>query len=425
MAGATQIQTRIAITFVALLLGTDIAIAQTDPLPPVPAEPETSPIPTSQPPLLEQQRNEVRRIAQEEIRNSREIGDRIESEVKDTFGWTISLINFLTTVLIAIPIVTGGIAWALRRGVAAQLLIETKKQFQEETEREVREQLRIQVTADLQKQVEEFKQELEKLKTDFIYQLQNLSSDAQNEKERIFRELSRITPSIIKQEFVAPEIQQRIEELTKQLESLHLSGFQPFLTASDYLKQGDALYFEYRYEESIESYKKALEIDPEMVEAWLGISKPLRKLKRYEEAIAANDRAIQIQPSNPWGWFGKGYALTDLQKHEEAISAYEKAIQIKPDKHYFWRNKGYALTKLARYEEAIFSLEKSLNISPNSSGTFYWKAYYYVVQNQPELAIENLEKAIKLNANYQEIIRTDPDFDLIREDEHFKQLIGE
>jgi len=112
------------------------------------------------------------------------------------------------------------VALILRNSIRSQLISEIKKQLEEETKKEVKEQLKVQVTEELQKQVEEFKQDLESLKSDFVSQLQDLFLVAQTEKEEIFQELSKITPSIIQEEFVAPEIHQKIQELTRQLEFL-------------------------------------------------------------------------------------------------------------------------------------------------------------------------------------------------------------
>ncbi len=68
---------------------------------------------------------------------------------------------------------------------------------------------------------------------DFISQVQSLSLTAQKEKEQILQELSRITPSIIQDKFVTPEVQQKIQELTKQLDSLKSANPHLSLTAKD------------------------------------------------------------------------------------------------------------------------------------------------------------------------------------------------
>jgi tetratricopeptide (TPR) repeat protein len=61
-----------------------------------------------------------------------------------------------------------------------------------------------------------------------------------------------------------------------------------------------------------------------------------------------------------------------------------------------------------------------LEIKPDDPNTYYNKACCYGLQNNVELAIENLHRAISLDEQYCEIVKTDQDFDQIREDEQFQ-----
>ena len=430
MIGQLKICSRATIAHFAVLLSVSalasasisMAIAQADPaLPPLP---NTTPLPSPEPPppMTTQEAASMQKFVKDEIRDSKEVGDRIQQEVDRTFGWTLSLLNTLITVLIAIPILTGLAAFWLRRSIIGQVVQDIRKELEL-----VREELKIQAARDLKDQLATFKYELEAAKLGFTTQLQTLSITAQQEKDRIFQELAKITPSIIQEEFVAPEIQQRIKELTDQLDFLKAQNTQLLLSASDYLKQGNAFYVERRHEDAVNSYEKALDLDSDLIEAWLGKAKALRRLKRYEEAIAANNRAIQIQPENPSGWFGKGYTLTDIQKYKEADAAYAQAIQLNPDQSYLLRHRAYVLIKLADYSEAEACLNKALEINPASSNTYYTKALSYASQNQTELAFQNLEQAIKITPHqygYQQIILTEPAFDSLRTDDRFQHWFG-
>ncbi len=150
----------------------------------------------------------------------------------------------------------------------------------------------------------------------------------------------------------------------------------------------------------------------------------LFNLSRYEDAIAAYDRAIEIKPDYDAAWNNRGNALDNLGRHEEAIAAYDKAIEIKPDKDAAWNNRGIALRNLGRYEEAISAFDNALELNPDNASAWYNRACYFALQNQIESAIENLTKAISLNKKYQEMAKTDSDFDNIREDSRFQALIS-
>ncbi len=399
---------RVALPLATFLMSAHLAIAQSTP------SPQTT--------LAPQQREEVQKLVDREIDQSNQINDRVQQSVNNTFGWTTGLLNSLIAVLVAMPVLAVIVALILRSSIRSQLISEIKKQLEEETKKEVKEQF----TEELQRQVEEFKQDLESLKSDFVGQLQDLFVVAQTEKEKIFQELSKITPSIIQEEFVAPEVHQKIQELTKQLEFLTSVNPHLALTANDYLKQADAFYYENRHDDAVESYEKALKIQPGMIAAWLGKAKVLRRMKRYDEALFANKKVLQLQPDHPKGLFGMGYTLRDIGRYEEAIATFDQSLKLQPNSHHNWKHRGYALTKLGRYDEAYRSFEKALKLKPTSGGTYYNRASYYLSLGDIDAALLDLQQAIGSSSYYvslREVARTDPDFDSIREDDRFKKLM--
>lgn len=52
---------------------------------------------------------------------------------------------------------------------------------------------------------------------------------------------------------------------------------------------------------------------------------------KYDEALQAFDKAIEINPQLAGAWTGKGYALIALGKYDEAVQAFDKAIEINPN----------------------------------------------------------------------------------------------
>lgn len=406
-----------------ILVGVNGAMAQTETLPP--PEIQATPLPSPEPPpILPAQQETIRQLIEKEIQESRDIGDRIDDEVTDTFNWTIDLLNLLIGVLIAIPIGTGFVLWWLRQSVIDRLVSDLKKQFQEETEQLVKQQLEAAVTSKLQSQIEEFEQEIKQLRADFEQRLDHLYRDAENDKANIVQELENLLASLGQDEHVPVAIGRRLQELTDQLESLKINNGNVSFSDHDYLKEGDAFYLGQRYEEAVISYKAAITLNPALTEAWLGLAKTLRRLGRYAEAVAANEEVIRQQPQNPWGWFGKGYALLDMQQYEAALQAYEVAIQSNPNRSTFWKHKGYALAKLHRYAEAMDYFDKALRIQPESAETYYWKAYCYAAQNQVEMAIDHLQEALRRRPKLRDRFETDPDFAPIRNTELAQQLLA-
>ena len=169
-----------------------------------------------------------------------------------------------------------------------------------------------------------------------------------------------------------------------------------------------------RFEEAIASWDRALEIKPDYPDAWYNRGVALGNLGRLEEAIASYDRALEIKPDLHEAWYNRGVALGNLGRFEEEIASYDRALEIKPDKHEAWDNRGYVLSCMGRYKDALESCDRAIKINPNHANAYYNKACCYGLQNNVELAIENLQSAINLDVEYQDMAKTDKDFEQIR-----------
>jgi tetratricopeptide (TPR) repeat protein len=153
------------------------------------------------------------------------------------------------------------------------------------------------------------------------------------------------------------------------------------------------------YEEAIASYDRAMEIKPDLHEAWNNRGISLHRLGRYEEAIASYDRAVEIKPDLHEAWYNQGNSLDQLGRYEEAIASYDRAVEIKPDKHEAWYNQGNSLDQLGRYEEAIASYDRAVEIKPDKHEAW----------NNRGISLGRLERYEEAIAAYDRAIEIKPD----------------
>lgn len=89
-----------------------------------------------------------------------------------------------------------------------------------------------------------------------------------------------------------------------------------------------------KYATAIESFDRALDFEPESVEALLGRGNALYALERYDEALTVYDRAVQAAPDRPAPHLARSNALKALGRAEEASAAFARAMDLRhrPDR---------------------------------------------------------------------------------------------
>ena len=122
-------------------------------------------------------------------------------------------------------------------------------------------------------------------------------------------------------------------------------------------------------------------------------------------------------------WNDKGMSLYNSDKYEEAIKSYDKAIELDPNLAMAWHNKGNVLYTLDRPEEAIKSYDKAIELDPNLASALFIRASIKAKKGETENALSDLKKAIAIDKEYIDSAKQANDFENIRNDERFKDLI--
>jgi tetratricopeptide (TPR) repeat protein len=155
-----------------------------------------------------------------------------------------------------------------------------------------------------------------------------------------------------------------------------------------------------RYDEALKAFNKAIEIKPDYADTWYNKGVALHKLGRYDEALKAFNKAIEIKPDYADTWYNKGVALSELGRYDEALKAHDKAIEIKPDDADAWYNKGNALSKLGRYNEALKAYDKAIEIKPDHADAWVNKGVALGEFGRYDEALKAFNKAIEIKPDH-------------------------
>jgi tetratricopeptide (TPR) repeat protein len=178
-------------------------------------------------------------------------------------------------------------------------------------------------------------------------------------------------------------------------EPIHLAQ----TSSEEFNAQGNTLSIDGRYQEALAAYDKAIQLQPEYVDAWLGRGNSLQALMRYQEALAAYDKLIQL--GNNFGWIGRSEALYRLQRYQEALASLDKTIQLQPNNDDAYYRQGYILDELKRYDEALLSYNRALSIEPTLNHAHVWhnKGITLAKLKRYKQAVAAYDRAIQLFNN--------------------------
>ncbi|KAL4451130.1 hypothetical protein ABPG74_021452 [Tetrahymena malaccensis] len=105
--------------------------------------------------------------------------------------------------------------------------------------------------------------------------------------------------------------------------------------------------------DAIESYKKAISLDPNYYKAYNNLGCCLHDLGQLDEAIQIFDQGIQINDRYRNVYDSKATVLFEKNLINEAFQLYQKSIDIDPDYYYPYLGRGRCYFQFGNYEQAL------------------------------------------------------------------------
>lgn len=196
--------------------------------------------------------------------------------------------------------------------------------------------------------------------------------------------------------------------------------------------KGVVLYHQKRFEEAKRTFQKFIQKKDDYYPAyfWLGCTEAITK--EYEKALKHFERAAEIKPYSEEPWLHIELMYRRMGNNSASKIASEKMIEIIKRKIETNAQDGIALSRAAA-NYAIFgdrisaleTLNKVMEISPNDGLALYNCACTYAQLGQKDKSMEFLKKALANGyKNIIEWIEIDPDFESLRSDSEFKEILN-
>jgi TolB-like protein/DNA-binding winged helix-turn-helix (wHTH) protein/Flp pilus assembly protein TadD len=205
-----------------------------------------------------------------------------------------------------------------------------------------------------------------------------------------------------------------------------------------------------------QEFRRAIELNFNLVEAHQGYATYLSSMGRHEEAIAEGKRALDVDPLSININTGLGLTLYMARQYDQAIDQLRQTIDMDPNFRWAHRNLGLAYEQKMMYSEAIAELQKVQEMSRGDFGNMAlghvyaaagmkdealkviakWKersqheyiaptrfAVVYAGLGEKDQAFEWLDKAFKEHDPVMRDLKVDPWFDNLRSDPRFADLL--
>ena len=108
--------------------------------------------------------------------------------------------------------------------------------------------------------------------------------------------------------------------------------------ATDWLLIGLNFYKQKKYEESISSYKKGLEVDSNSEIIWKHLGNAYDEILDFENSIKAYNRVIQVNPNSDIAFNNLGIVYCGLNNFKEAETNFLTGIRLNPDNCFIYTN---------------------------------------------------------------------------------------
>lgn len=115
--------------------------------------------------------------------------------------------------------------------------------------------------------------------------------------------------------------------------------------------------------------------------------------KTYLEAIQAFTRAVDIWPNLPEAYLNRGIAYYQTSQRNEAIDDLTRATEMNPQLTAAFDELGRIHLEKHETEKAIEAFSKSLDVKPNTDG-YYARGLAYESLGEHQKAVDDFDKAI-------------------------------
>ena len=143
--------------------------------------------------------------------------------------------------------------------------------------------------------------------------------------------------------------------------------------------------------------RKALNIDPQSVEARIDLADILFVYDRYDEAETLFTEAVELMPDSPRLYIKLSTVLERANKIDQALETIQIAVDKNPEMPDVYHRQAILLMAANDIEGALKAIDKTIEMKPNFANAYGTKSDILQTHGDMEGARTAAEKALELN----------------------------
>ena len=119
--------------------------------------------------------------------------------------------------------------------------------------------------------------------------------------------------------------------------------------------------------------------------------------ERYNEAIECFKKAIELDPKDPAAYHNRGVFYNTKGEYDKAITDFNKAIELNPKNAEIYYTRGLFYHTKKEYDKAMIDFNKLIELNPKHGAAHTFRGSIYYIKEEYDKAISDFNKALELN----------------------------
>jgi tetratricopeptide (TPR) repeat protein len=157
-------------------------------------------------------------------------------------------------------------------------------------------------------------------------------------------------------------------------------------------------YYDWDWKGAVESYKKALDLDPGNATIYIRYSATLADIGRYKEALPLADKGVELDPVSISSLHNLGWTNLLANNFQKSADAFQKALDLHPNWVWGYIKQAYAYIFMHQYDKALVNAATAEKLFKDGWGSELLQvtlAFIYTKCNQKEKADAVVNRFLK------------------------------